>query len=457
MRYARALVAAVLAVGLLALTPAPTATAGRSAVRRLQRSSRTWNQIAVGHDRGRQRGGPAAQGAHRGLPLHSRSCTRPMYNAVVGIEGGYQPYRFHAHAPRGASSQAAAVAAAHTGSCVNYSPAQEGARSTRRTPRHWPRSTTGRPRTRGIEYGRARRGRPDRRQRADDGRNATILFTPRPDGARGVAADAARRWLRSARRGSGYVRPMLIRSGDAVRPRTAAGPHVGPLHADFNEVKALGSSTTRRSGRAAMSASRPCSGRATRSSSSRAGLRGPGGEAAPRHRGLGADVRGRAHEPRGRVDRDLVDQAPLRRSGARSPRSSWPTTDEQPGHDRGRRPRRRSSASPRLMPPATPPYPDYVSGYNGVDRRLHPGAAGQPRHAAPAALADLDQLPGPDPRQARIYDPAGEVRHEVIDARVWLGLHFRFADTAAARMGRQVADYGLDHYFGPAKACRSHR
>ena len=36
-----------------------------------------------------------------------------VYDAVVGIDGRYAPYRFHAHAPRGASAQAAAVAAAH--------------------------------------------------------------------------------------------------------------------------------------------------------------------------------------------------------------------------------------------------------------------------------------------------------------------------------------------------------
>src|SRR5450432_356926 len=36
-----------------------------------------------------------------------------VYDAVVGIDGRYQPYSLHAHAPRGASDQAAAVAAAH--------------------------------------------------------------------------------------------------------------------------------------------------------------------------------------------------------------------------------------------------------------------------------------------------------------------------------------------------------
>jgi hypothetical protein len=44
-----------------------------------------------------------------------------VYNAVVGIEGRYAPYRFHARAPRGASAQAAAVAAAHK-VLVTYSP-----------------------------------------------------------------------------------------------------------------------------------------------------------------------------------------------------------------------------------------------------------------------------------------------------------------------------------------------
>jgi len=37
----------------------------------------------------------------------------------------------------------------------------------------------------------------------------------------------------------------------------------------------------------------------------------------------------------------------------------------------------------------------------------------------------------------------------VIDARVWLGLHFRTADLRAVQMGDQVAEWALDHYFRP--------
>jgi hypothetical protein len=45
--------------------------------------------------------------------LYTAFVQAAVYNAVVGIQGRYAPYRFHAHAPRGASAQAAAVAAAH--------------------------------------------------------------------------------------------------------------------------------------------------------------------------------------------------------------------------------------------------------------------------------------------------------------------------------------------------------
>src|SRR5262249_32842170 len=49
-----------------------------------------------------------------------------VYNAVVGVEGRYEPYRFHARAPRGASVRAAAVAAAHQ-VLVTYVPSARAA------------------------------------------------------------------------------------------------------------------------------------------------------------------------------------------------------------------------------------------------------------------------------------------------------------------------------------------
>ena len=38
---------------------------------------------------------------------------------------------------------------------------------------------------------------------------------------------------------------------------------------------------------------------------------------------------------------------------------------------------------------------------------------------------------------------------EVIDARVWGGIHFRTADTQGAVLGKKVAHYVEKHYFQP--------
>ena len=100
-----------------------------------------------------------------------------VYNAVVGIEGRYAPYRFHAHAPRGASAQAAAVAAAHE-ILVTYVPSAQAtldadyAASLAKLP-------DGTAKTRGIAFG-TRAADSLIRLRAHDGRNADILFTRPP-------------------------------------------------------------------------------------------------------------------------------------------------------------------------------------------------------------------------------------------------------------------------------------
>jgi len=52
----------------------------------------------------------------------------------------------------------------------------------------------------------------------------------------------------------------------------------------------------------------------------------------------------------------------------------------------------------------------------------------------------------PDQRQ---YNSGRALRRDVVDARVWLGIHFRTADTTSRKLGRQVAGWTIDHYFQP--------
>jgi hypothetical protein len=93
----------------------------------------------------------------------------------------------------------------------------------------------------------------------------------------------------------------------------------------------------------------------------------------------------------------------------------------------------------------TPPYPDYTSGANGV--------AGSSTRALSRVLGtdriDLT-ITSPVTNTTRYYEFADQLTADTVDARVWSGIHFRFADVAAKAQGQQVADWAMDRYFKPA-------
>jgi hypothetical protein len=105
-----------------------------------------------------------------------------------------------------------------------------------------------------------------------------------------------------------------------------------------------------------------------------------------------------------------------------------------------------TTADPSWMPLlATPPYPDYPSGYNVVSSTTTHGLENlfRTRHLRLTLISTA--APGVE----RDYDSGRVLRRDVVDARVWLGIHFRFADTASRDMGRRLAAWTLDHYFQP--------
>jgi hypothetical protein len=88
----------------------------------------------------------------------------------------------------------------------------------------------------------------------------------------------------------------------------------------------------------------------------------------------------------------------------------------------------------------TPNYPDYVSGQNGVS------AAGATvlraefgNHTRITMRADL--VLG----VTRSFNSFSAVLDEIVDARVYEGIHFRFADEEARTLGITVANYVLEH------------
>jgi hypothetical protein len=108
-----------------------------------------------------------------------------------------------------------------------------------------------------------------------------------------------------------------------------------------------------------------------------------------------------------------------------------------------------ASATQTTPPLGTPPFPDHPSGHGclsgavlqtlayffGRDKVAFTGVSGR----------SLNGTPIP-PRRFLSFSQA---RQEIIDARVWGGIHFRTADRQGAWLGRQVARYVRTNYFLP--------
>ena len=94
---------------------------------------------------------------------------------------------------------------------------------------------------------------------------------------------------------------------------------------------------------------------------------------------------------------------------------------------------------------ATPPYPDYPSGYNVVTAAT---ARVLTRLFGPNIDLTLTFTPAGGATVTRTFGHESDVTSAVVEARIWLGIHFRFADAAARDVGLAVADHAMHRYFG---------
>jgi PAP2 superfamily len=105
-------------------------------------------------------------------------------------------------------------------------------------------------------------------------------------------------------------------------------------------------------------------------------------------------------------------------------------------------------ATPVCNPPllVTPPFPDHPSGH---------------ACATSAFVHTLRNFFGTDriafsafsnkSCTTRSFDRFSDALEEVIDARVWAGIHFRTADVQGSVLGKKVAHYLKKHYFQPVR------
>src|SRR5687767_9936366 len=52
-------------------------------------------------------------------------------------------------------------------------------------------------------------------------------------------------------------------------------------------------------------------------------------------------------------------------------------------------------------------------------------------------------------KKTRVYRRFSDAAQDIVDARVYAGIHFRFADVAARTQGTTVAEHAFKHYLLP--------
>ncbi|TQE19081.1 hypothetical protein Sipo8835_39990 [Streptomyces ipomoeae] len=354
-----------------------------------------------------------------------------VYNAVVGIEGRYTPYKWHgreARARPGASSEAAAATAARR-VLLTYFPASKNrietayADSLAKIPDGWAENE-------GVRFG-ERAAAHLVSLRENDGRDAKIpydrkpgpgVWRPTPPGN----APFGNTWLAK-------LRPMVAHSPDQFLPPPPPEPTSKRYARDLAEVKAVGAK------------------KSTERTAWQTGTALFFSDPLPQQ----FQAAFRDHVTRHKLD--LVEAArlfaALGTATADATITTWNSrftyalwrpitairladTDGNPA----------TEADPSWEPLLdTPPHPEYMGGHCADDG---------------AAMAVLDRLTGGDidfrvsskvTGTTRAYTRSADFNRDVIGARIWSGIHFRTADVVGNRIGKEIGDWTLDHYFKERK------
>ena len=106
-----------------------------------------------------------------------------------------------------------------------------------------------------------------------------------------------------------------------------------------------------------------------------------------------------------------------------------------------------TSPVPSWTPLLTAPYPDHVSGHLGLDGS-HTGVLRMFFGDAPAGGYQITSFfvnPGGD--ATRPFTSFNQALDELVEARIWAGLHFRTADVQGRQLGANVANFAAANYF----------
>jgi hypothetical protein len=105
---------------------------------------------------------------------------------------------------------------------------------------------------------------------------------------------------------------------------------------------------------------------------------------------------------------------------------------------------RKTEPDTSWAPLLTAPYPDHTSGHLCQDGALLTVLRSFFGRDKVSFSVTSSRFPQP-----RDFERFSEPLKEIIEARIWAGLHFRTADVQAAELGENIANFAMENYFQP--------
>jgi hypothetical protein len=351
-----------------------------------------------------------------------------IYDAVIGIEGRFQPYAFHDRAPRGASAPAAVIAAAHT-FLVTYAPYATATLDAARTDALAALPEEGR--ADGVVFGTKVTANLIK-LRTDDGRNAPVTYDKAP--GPGVWEPTPPTFTPMLDPWLAVTKPLLIRSATQFAPPPPPALTSAQYTRDYNEVKALGSKTSTERTAEQTTTAKFFSGSLLVQWN--AALRD---QASVRHLDIVDGARLFAAITMSEADAYVTIWRAKLTYGYWRPVTAINRGDTDGNPD--------TVADPTWEPLlVTPAYPDYSSGYNALTGTVTGGL--EKLYGKRTFTLNLISSAVPDTRH---YDSGSTVRADVLGARIWLGIHFRTADEVSRDLSLRLVDWTIDHHFRAAR------
>ena len=367
--------------------------------------------------------------AKQGPPPHSRIVAivhLAMFEAVNSIEGRYRPYRARLPAEPGASREAAAAAAAHyvltrvypdqakdMDKALQSSLAAVGDEAAR---------------AKGVRLG-ERAGAAMLAERSGDGAGGPDTYRPftAPGKYVPTVLPAASRW--------GSVRPFALKTGDQFRPGAPYALTSREWASDYNEVKRMGAKAG-----SARSAEQTDIARFWE-------LTGP------------ATYNPLARQIVAAKRVDLTDcarvfalvsiaaaDALIAVFDAKYTYNFWrPVTAIRNGDLHGNDAIERDPAWEPIIP--TPMHPEYPCAHCITQS----AAAGVLQAFFGDAIPTVKLTSTTAPGVTRTYVKLSDYVNEVIDARVYDGVHYRTSGIIGADMGRKIAQYAVQNHLLPIR------